>query len=109
MPSKVRIISPRNSSEWERLVRDTIARRGLRSEETYGGLTSDTDADAVRKKIRTAARREQIGARVYYKECPTPGRCPYDADCTHHVLFTFYPIEEARTFKAQQSARNRGT
>jgi len=107
VPSKVRIIQVRNSAEWDRLVRDTIARRGYRYEETYGGITSEPEADKVRKKLRTAARHEGVGARVFYKECPAPGNCPFDPDCRYHVLFTFYPIEEARTYKERQSASNR--
>ena len=109
MPSKVRIISPRNSTEWDRLVRDTIARRGLRQEEIYGGLTTEEKANSVRRKIRTAARHEGYASWVRYIECPDPGSCRYDRDCAYHVVFRFFTIEEGREYKARQSQQQART
>lgn len=105
MPSQVRIISPRNSAEWDRLVDAVLAGKGLGNEETYGGVTSEERADRVRRAIRTAARKRDVASKVYYKPCDSPGRCAFGSDCAYHVLLTFFDLDAGRAYKAQQSQR----
>ena len=102
MPSQVRIISRRNSPRWDDLVRG--AQLGV--EHDYYGCASEDRADTVRKCIRTAARHQGHGSKVYYKPCPEPGACANGgADCTHHVYYTLYDLDDARAYKAKQSAQ----
>lgn len=106
MPSQVRIISRRNSAQWDDLVRDAQSRLG--QEHDYYGCSTQDRADHVRRGIRTAAKRAGIGAKVYWKECPEPGKCSNGgADCTHHVYYTLYNMELARAYKAQQAQQRR--
>jgi len=102
MPSQVRIISRRNSPQWDDLVRSVAAALGV--EHDYFGCATEERADEVRKKIRTAARHQGHGCKAYYKPCPSPGACASGGPaCTHHVYFTLYPIEAAREYKAKQA------
>lgn len=105
MPSKVRIISPKNSAEWDHLVRGLIDGGTLGSEQTYGGCTSEERADHVRKKIRTAARKADVASKVFWKPCDKPGKCGFGADCTHHVYITLYSMDAGREYKAKQAQR----
>ena len=106
MPQQVRIISRRNSPQWDDLVRDAIRSGRLKVEHDYYGCATEERADEVRKKIRTAAKHQGHGAKVYYKPCPAPGKCTTGGpDCTHHVYYTIYDLDEARTYKAKQSAQ----
>lgn len=108
MPSQVRIISKRNSPDWDVKVAAWLADHGYGSEQVYGGITTQERADEVRKKIRTSARRLGHSAKVYWNPCDAkPGQCPYDPGCTHHVKFSFYDPEAARGYKAQQSQQRR--
>ena len=107
MPSQVRIISPKNSAEWDHLVRGLIQAGKLGQEQTYGGCTSEERADHVRRKIRTAARKQDVASRVFWKPCDKPGKCSFGADCTHHVYITLYDIEAGRQYKAKQAAAQR--
>lgn len=100
MPSQVRIISPRNSREWDEL----IAAAPLGEENTYGGIAHQQRADEVRRKLRTAAkRRSDLGAKVFWYQCEAK-RCQFGDDCQYHVSYTIYPIDVARQYKAQQAA-----
>ena len=104
MPSQVRIISPRNSREWD----DLVTASPLRQEHTYGGIGTQERADEIRRKIRTAAkRRGDLAAKVYWYACEEPGRCKFGSDCTHHVSFTLYPLAEGQAYKAQQAGKSR--
>lgn len=106
MPSKVRIISPKNSAAWDQLVADLLS-GGLGKQETYGGIASEERADEVRRKIRTAARKREVASKVYWGPCDKPGQCGFGRDCTHHVYITFYDMEQGRKYKAQQSNKRR--
>lgn len=104
MPSQVRIISRRNSPKWDDLVRAAL--RSLGVEHDYFGVANADRADTVRKSIRTAARHQGHGAKVYYKECPQPGACQDGGpDCQYHVYYTLYDLDEARKYKASQSGK----
>ena len=105
MPSQVRIISQRNSAEWDQLVAGIITGGQVGTELPYGGITSEERADKVRQKIRTAARRADHGAKVYWKPCDKPGKCGFGADCTHHVYITLYDLEAARRYKSKSQKR----
>lgn len=107
MPSQVRIISRRNSGEWDRLVREAMAAKRLRTEHDYFGITTEARAETVRRALRTAGRHQGVGAKVYYQECDSPGRCAYGGpDCLYHVKYTIYPLDEARAFKARAGRDN---
>lgn len=106
MPSQVRIISPRNSAEWDHLVRGLIDGGKLGQEQTYGGIASEERADTVRKKIRTAARKADVASKVFWKPCDQPGKCGFGADCTHHVYITLYSMDAGREYKAKQAQRH---
>jgi hypothetical protein len=103
MPTQVRIISARNSAEWDRLVHGILTSGQLGKEQTYGGCTTQERADKVRRCIRTAARRQDVASKVYWRPCDTPGKCQFGADCTHHVYITLYEMEGARQYKATQA------
>lgn len=106
MPSQVRIISRRNSAQWDDLVRDALSRLG--EEHDYFGVTTQARADEVRRKIRTAAKRQGLGAKVFWKECPNPGNCSDGGpDCQFHTYYTLYNMELARAYKAQQAQQRR--
>ncbi len=102
MPSQVRIISRPNSRQWDDII-DQAAKTNMRQENTYGGITNPERADEVRKKLRTAARHQNVASRVYWNECDGKGRCKFGNDCAYHVYYTVYPIEEGREYKRQQS------
>ena len=98
MPSQVRIISPRNSADWDALVRDVMTRNAYRVEHTYFGINGEDRADKVRRSLRTAAGHLGVAAKVFWYDC---GGCANGgADCTHHVSYTIYPLEDARAYKA---------
>ncbi|MHB1595378.1 MAG: hypothetical protein ACYCO9_16345 [Streptosporangiaceae bacterium] len=103
MPSQVRIISPRNSAEWDRLVQSVVASGQLRQEHTYGGCGSEERADKVRRAIRTAAKHLGHAAKVYWNECDSPGSCAFGDDCTHHVKFSIFSLDEGRAHMASRS------
>lgn len=104
MATQVRIISRRNSAEWDHLVEDVLNRNALGTEHDYFGCASQERADAIRRHIRTAAKRKQVGSRVYWKPCPTPGACANGGPgCTHHVYYTLFDMEVARQYKARQA------
>lgn len=107
MPTKVRIISPRNSAAWDDLVAGILESVGLGKEQTYGGITSEQRADEVRRKIRTAAKRRDLASKVFWGPCDKPGSCEFGADCTHHVKMTFFSMEEGRAYKAKQAQQRR--
>ena len=107
MPSQVRIIQRRNAPEWDDKVAGWHAQFGYDSEQVYGGVGSQERADEIRRKIRTAAKRAGLSARVYWKPCDGRGRCAFGADCSHHVYFSFYDPAVAREFKAKQAQQQR--
>lgn len=102
MPSQVRIISPKNSAQWDDLVRSVTGGGRLRAEHTYGGITSNERADRVRRCIRTAAKKAGYASKVYWTECPAAGKCPFGSDCAYHCNFTLFDLEEGRQYKASQ-------
>ena len=107
MPSKVRIIQRPNSKRWDELIIDAITRGafGDEHEHDYFGINGQDRADSIRRHLRTAARHQGVGAKVFWKECPNPGKCETGgADCTHHVYYTLYDMETARKYKADQAA-----
>ena len=106
MPSKVRIIQQRNSRQWDELVDDVLARRALGTEHEYFGITDPERADKIRRALRTAAKRQQVGAKVYWKECQ--GCANGGADCRYHVYYTLYDMDVARRYKADQAAAKGG-
>lgn len=105
MPQQVRIISRRNSAEWDRLVSDTVRAGRLGVEHDYFGITNEARADDVRKCLRTAGRHQGVGSRVYYVPCEGGDQgCRYGGPgCRFHVKYTVYPIEEARRYKQEQA------
>lgn len=106
MPSQVRIIRERNSSQWDDLVRDAITRGAYGTEHDYFGITTQDRADKIRRAIRTAGGHLGVGRKVYWKECPTPGKCANGGpDCAFHVYYTIYDLDEARAFKVQQAGK----
>jgi hypothetical protein len=108
VPSQVRIISRRNSAEWDRLVRQAMNYGAYGVEHDYFGITNEARADTVRKSIRTAGRHQGIGSRVFYEPCPGPEGCQYGGpDCRFHVKYTIYPLEEARRYKAEQAHKGK--
>lgn len=107
MPSQVRIISPRNSREWDNIIDGVRSRGEWKQEQTYGGIASDERADKVRRSLRTAARHLGIASKIYWKECDAKGKCKFGGDCAYHVYFTIYDLDEARSYKQQQSSRRR--
>lgn len=108
MPSQVRIISKRNSAEWDRYVRDAITSGRWGIEHDYFGCPNQANADHVRRCLRTAAQHQGVGKKVYYKECPSPGKCRNGGpDCQYHVYYTIYDLEVARRYKQQQAATRR--
>jgi hypothetical protein len=104
VPSQVRIISPKNSQQWGDLVRDVTDAGRWEEEIVYGGITSQERADKIRRALRTAAKKCGVGSKVYWNECDSPGRCKFGADCAFHTKFTFYDLDKARKYKAQQAA-----
>lgn len=107
MPSQVRIISPKNSAEWDHLVRGLINDGKLGQEQIYGGCASEERADHVRRKIRTAARKQDVASKVFWKPCDKPGKCSFGADCTHHVYITLYPLADGQAYKVKQAQAQR--
>lgn len=107
MPSQVRIISKRNSAQWDDLVADVVGKRAWSTEHTYGGISSNERADQVRRAIVTAARRKNVGKKVFWYACADKPRCKFGSDCQYHVSYTIYPIEDARAYRAQQSKSRR--
>jgi putative component of toxin-antitoxin plasmid stabilization module len=104
VPSQVRIISRRNSGEWDKLIRDAMAPKRIRSEHDYFGITNEARAETVRKNLRTAGRHQGVGSRVYYQPCNSPGACRYGGpECAYHVKYTVFPLDEARAFKAAKA------
>lgn len=105
MPSQVRIIRERNSRQWDELVEDVLGRGAHGLEHEYFGITDPERADKVRRALRTAAKRKQVGAKVFWKEC---GGCANGgAECKFHVFYTLYDMETARAYKASQSQQQR--
>ena len=108
MPSQVRIIRERNSAKWDDLVRDVIQRKAYGTEHDYFGVVNGDRADKIRRAIRTAGGHQGVGSKVYWKECPAPGRCANGGpDCKFHVYYTIYDLDEARKYKAQQASESR--
>lgn len=100
MPSKVRIISPKNSAQWDDLIRD--AARSLGNENTYFGIVNNERADKVRRGLRTAGRHIGVAVKAYWKECPEAGRCSLGGnDCQFHVYYTVFDMDTARSYKAR--------
>ena|SRR5215472_15336035 len=108
MPSQVRIIRERNSAKWDDLVRDLINRGAYGVENDYFGIATQDRADKIRRAIRTAGGHLGVGRKVYWKECPNPGRCKNGgSDCKFHVYYTIYDLDEAREYKVKQAAEPR--
>lgn len=107
MPNQVRIISPRNSREWDSIIEGVRSRGQLKQEQTYGGITDEERADKVRRCLRTAARHLGVASKVYWHKCDAKGPCSFGDDCGYHVKFTIYDLAEARGYKQQQSQRRR--
>ena len=108
MPSQVRIIRERNSSRWDDLVRDVIQRNAYGVEHDYFGVTNGDRADKIRRAIRTAGGHLGVGRKVYWKECPAPGRCVNGGpECKFHVYYTIYNLDDARKYKADQGTPSR--
>ena len=106
MPSQVRIIREPNSSQWDDLVRDVLQRGAFGVEHDYFGITTQARADKVRRAIRTAGGHQGVGRKVYWKPCPTPGKCANGGpECAFHVYYTVYDMDAARSYKADQAAR----
>jgi hypothetical protein len=106
MPSQVRIIQQRNSAEWGNLIQDVIKRDAYGQEHFYFGVTDPERADKIRRALRTAGKRLQVGTRVYWSECT--GCTEGGADCRFHVNYTVFDMEQARAYMAQQSAKRSG-
>lgn len=107
MPSQVKIIRERNSTKWDDLVRDVISRQAYGVEHEYYGITNPDRAARVYRAIRTAGAHLGVGRKVYYRECPAPGKCKSGGpDCTHHVYYTIYDLDVARDYKAKQAQNN---
>lgn len=105
MPTKVRIIQQRNSRQWDELIHDLIGRGAVGTEHDYFGITEPDRADRIRRALRTAAKREGYGAKVFWYECK--GCSNGGADCRYHVSYTLYDMDVAREYKAQQAASKR--
>lgn len=103
MPSQVRIISPRNSSRWDDLVRDVLRGGQLGQEQDYFGCVSQERADQVRRALRTASKHQGAGSKVFWYKCPDPARCHGGAGCRYHVSWTIYDLDAARAYRASQS------
>lgn len=106
MPSQVRIISPRNSAEWDRVVADVLDRKGFGKEDIYGGCKDEERADRVRRAVRTAARKRDLAAKVFWRPCDSKS-CGFGADCAYHVYITLYEMAAGRDYKAKQSQQRR--
>lgn len=104
MPNQVRIISQRNALQWDDIIKALMDQNIWRTEQTYGGITTEERADKVRRCLRTAGRHKGVGSKVYYKPCDAPGKCKFGADCSYHVQYAIFDLEEARQYKTQQSA-----
>lgn len=110
MPSQVRIIRERNSAQWDDLVADLVNRDALRQEHTYFGIANSGRADEVRRKIRTAAKRRGHASKVFWSECPDPGKCALGGDdCKFHVSYTLFTLDEGRANMAARSTAKRRT
>jgi len=108
MPDRARIIRERNSAKWDDLVRDVLNRGAFGVEHDYFGITSNERADKVRRCIRTAGGHLGVGRKVYWKDCPAPGKCANGGpDCKFHVYYTIYNLDEARDYKAKQGSGTR--
>ena len=107
MPSQVRIISPKNSAQWDDLVRSVISAGKLRDEHTYGGITNNERADRVRRCIRTAAKKAGYASKVYWTECDAAGKCAFGADCAYHCNFALFDLQEGREYKAKMAQQRR--
>lgn len=105
MPNKVRIISRRNSRQWDDLVADVLSRGLLGQENTYCGITNAERADDVRRHIRTAGKHHQVGSKVFWYECK--GCRDGGQDCRYHVSYTLYDLAEARKYKTRQAQKTR--
>ena len=101
MPSQVRIISKRNSRQWDELVQDIITRGAFGQEHDYFGITDPERADSVRRAIRTAGKHLGVGSKVFWHECT--GCENGGPECKFHVSYTVYSMEEARKYKAGQA------
>lgn len=107
MPTQVRIISKRNSAQWDELVASITGKGAWNTEHTYGGISNNERADQVRRAIVTASKRENVGKKVFWYECPDKPGCKFGSDCQFHVSYTLYPMEDARRYRAQQSKPRR--
>ena len=102
MPSKVRIISPRNSGEWDDIVRTLRDAGAWRERHTYFGLANQQRADSVRRKLRTAGKHLGISVDAFWSEC---GGCDNGGpECAYHVDFSIHTPEEARAYMAAKAA-----
>lgn len=107
MPNQVRIISARNSREWDNIIDGVRSRGEWKQEQTYGGVADEQRADKVRRCLRTAAKHLGIAAKVYWHQCDAKGKCEFGSDCGYHVKFTIYDLDEARNYKQQQGRQRR--
>ena len=104
MPSQVRIISRPNSREWDDIIDRAVKNNAWREENTYWTTDGEARADDIRKKLRTAGRHLGVAVKAYYAPCPDRGHCRHNAECTHHVYYTIFPLEEAREYKRKQAS-----
>lgn len=101
MPSKVRIISPKNSSQWDDLIRTAP----MKTEHTYGGIVNNERADKVRRSLRTAGRHLGVAVKAFWSECDQPGQCQFGDDCAFHVKYTVFSLDEARKVMAARAGQ----
>jgi len=102
MPNKVRIISQRNSAEWDNIIQSLMDAGAWKQEQTYFGITDPDRADSIRRAFKTAGKHKGVAVKSYWKEC---GGCKDGgSDCRFHVHFTIYDMDEARNYKVKQAA-----
>lgn len=101
MPSKVRIISQRNSARWDEILQSLIDADAWGKEQTYFGITDPDRADSIRRAFRTAGRHKGVAVKSFWHECS--GCKEGGAECRFHVKFTIYDMDSARQYKAKKA------
>lgn len=102
MPSKVRIISERNSARWDEIIQSLMDAGAWEQEQTYFGIEDPARADSIRRAFKTAGRHKGVAVKSYWKECT--GCKDGGQQCRYHVHFTVYDMDKARAYRARQAA-----
>ena len=102
MPSKVRIISERNSAKWDDIIQSLIDAGAWGNEQTYFGIEDPERADKIRRAFKTAGRHKGVSVKSFWKECA--GCKDGGAECRYHVYYTIYDMDVARQYKSKQAA-----